>query len=53
LIDRGAIVLVARESNDDVYADRIVSAFKSSPVQQPFDFDGWWLDVAQAIRQQL
>jgi glycosyltransferase involved in cell wall biosynthesis len=53
LIDRGAIVLVERGSGDDVYADRIVSALKSSPVQPPFDFDGWWLDVAQAIRQQL
>jgi glycosyltransferase involved in cell wall biosynthesis len=53
LIDRGAIVLVERGSSDDVYADRIVSALKSSPVQPPFDFDGWWLDVAQAIRQQL
>ena len=53
LIDRGAIVLVERGSSDDAYADRIVSALKSSPVQPPFDFDGWWLDVAQAIRQQL
>jgi glycosyltransferase involved in cell wall biosynthesis len=53
LIGRGAIVLVERGSSDDVYADRIVSALKSPPVQPPFDFDGWWLDVAQAIRQQL
>jgi glycosyltransferase involved in cell wall biosynthesis len=53
LIDRGAIVLVERGSSDDVYADRIVSALKSSPIQPPFDFDGWWLDVAQAICRQL
>jgi glycosyltransferase involved in cell wall biosynthesis len=53
LIDRGAIVLVERGSSDDAYADRIVSALKSSPVQPPFDFDGWWLDAARAIRQQL
>jgi glycosyltransferase involved in cell wall biosynthesis len=53
LIDRGAIMLVARGSNDDVYADRIVSALKSPSVQARFDFDGWWQDVAQAVRAQL
>jgi glycosyltransferase involved in cell wall biosynthesis len=53
VIDRGAIVLVARGSEDDVYADRIVSALKWPSVQTPFDFDGWWQDVAQAIRAQL
>jgi glycosyltransferase involved in cell wall biosynthesis len=53
LIDRGAIVLVERGSSDDVYADRIASVLKAPPAQPPFDFDGWWLDVAQAIRQQL
>jgi glycosyltransferase involved in cell wall biosynthesis len=53
LIDRGAIVLVARGSDDDVYADRIVSALKWPSVQAPFDFDGWWQDVAQAIRAQF
>ena len=50
LIDRGAIVLVARGSDDDVYADKIVSALKWPSVQVPFDFDGWWLDVAQAVK---
>jgi glycosyltransferase involved in cell wall biosynthesis len=49
LIDRGAIVLVARGSDDEVYADRIVSALKWPSVQVPFDFDGWWQDVAQAV----
>jgi glycosyltransferase involved in cell wall biosynthesis len=53
LIDRGAIVLVARGSGDEVYADRIASALKWPSVQAPFDFDGWWLDVAQAARAQL
>ncbi|QWG12526.1 glycosyltransferase [Bradyrhizobium sediminis] len=53
LIDRGAIVLVARGSEDEVYADRIAAALKWPSVQAPFDFDGWWLDVAQAVRAQL
>lgn len=53
LIDRGAIVLVARGSEDEVYADRIASALKWPTVQAPFDFDGWWQDVAQAVRAQL
>src|ERR1700731_2795293 len=50
LIDRGAVVLVARGSDDDAYADKIVSALKWPSVQVPFDFDGWWLDVAQAVK---
>jgi glycosyltransferase involved in cell wall biosynthesis len=53
LIDRGAIALVARGSDDEVYADRIASALKSPSVNAPFDFDGWWRDVAQAVRAQL
>jgi glycosyltransferase involved in cell wall biosynthesis len=53
LIDRGAIVLVARGSGEDAYADRITSALKWPSVQVPFEFDGWWLDVAQAVRAQL
>jgi hypothetical protein len=53
LIDRGAIKLVARGSDDDAYADRIVAALKRPPVQAPFDFDGWWQDVAQAVRAQF
>jgi glycosyltransferase involved in cell wall biosynthesis len=53
LIDRGAIVLVARGSGEDVYADRITSALKWPSVQVPFEFDGWWQDVAQAVRAQL
>ncbi|QWG17665.1 hypothetical protein KMZ68_22315 [Bradyrhizobium sediminis] len=53
LIDRGAIVLVARGSGDDVYADRIAAALKWPSVQAPFDFDGWWQDAAQAVRAQM
>ncbi|MDP1910502.1 MAG: hypothetical protein Q8K85_19550, partial [Hyphomicrobium sp.] len=53
LINRGAIVLVARGSEDEVYADRIASALKWTTVQARFDFDGWWQDVAQAVRAQL
>jgi glycosyltransferase involved in cell wall biosynthesis len=53
LIDRGAIVLIARGSDDDAYADRIVAALKSPAVQPPFDFDGWWQDAAEAVRAQL
>jgi glycosyltransferase involved in cell wall biosynthesis len=53
LIGRGAIVLVARGSGEDVYADRIASALKWPSVPVPFDFDGWWRDVAEALRTQL
>ena len=53
LIDRGAIVLVTRGSDDEIYADHIASALKCPSVYAPFDFDGWWRDVAQAIRALL
>jgi glycosyltransferase involved in cell wall biosynthesis len=53
LIDRGAIVLVARGAGDEVYADAIAAALKSPSVQAPFDFDGWWRDIAEAVRSQL
>ncbi|WP_249148371.1 hypothetical protein [Bradyrhizobium jicamae] len=54
LIDRGAILMVPRGSNSADYADRIVSALKRPRVHNlPFDFDGWWSDVANAIRAQL
>jgi glycosyltransferase involved in cell wall biosynthesis len=53
LIDRGAIVLVTRGSDEDVYADRIVSALKWPSVQVPFEFDAWWRDAAEAVRVQL
>jgi glycosyltransferase involved in cell wall biosynthesis len=53
LIDRGAIVLMARGADEAAYAERIVSALKWPTVQAPFDFDGWWRDVALAVRAQL
>jgi glycosyltransferase involved in cell wall biosynthesis len=53
LIDRGAIVLVAHGAGEEAYADRIVSALKWPSVQTPFDFDGWWQDVARAVRKQF
>jgi hypothetical protein len=55
VIDHGAIVLVARGSEDEVYAEGIMSALKrpSPSVQTPFDFDGWWQDVALAVRAQF
>lgn len=53
LIDSGAIALVPRGSDDDAYADRIVAASKQQPARTPFDFRGWWQDVAAAVRAQL
>jgi glycosyltransferase involved in cell wall biosynthesis len=53
LIDRGAIVLMARDADEAAYAERIAAALKWPTVQAPFDFDGWWRDVAQAVRTQL
>jgi glycosyltransferase involved in cell wall biosynthesis len=53
LIDRHIIVLVARGSDNEAYADRIVSALKWPQIASPFDFDGWWKDVAEAVRAQL
>ncbi len=53
LIDRGAIVLVSRDAGETAYADRIGSALKWPSVQAPFDFDGWWRDVALAISAQF
>jgi glycosyltransferase involved in cell wall biosynthesis len=53
VIARGAIAEVPRGAGDDVYADRIVSALKWPSVQAPFDFDGWWQDIAQGVRSQF
>jgi glycosyltransferase involved in cell wall biosynthesis len=53
VIARGAVVAVPRGAGDDVYADRIVSALKWPSVQMPFDFGGWWQDVAQGVRSQF
>jgi hypothetical protein len=53
LIGRGAVVLVERGGGAEVFADRIVSAIKRPALQVPFDFDGWWQDVALAVRAQF
>ncbi len=53
LIDSGAIVLVPRGSDDEKYADAITSALKRPPTRESFNFDGWWEDVAQAVRSRL
>ena len=41
------------DAGEAAYADRIVSALKWPSVQMPFEFDGWWQDVAQAVRAQF
>jgi hypothetical protein len=46
-------VLVARGAGEEAYADRIVSALKRPLAQVPFDFDGWWRDVARAVKAQF
>jgi hypothetical protein len=53
LIDRGAIGLVPLGSPHQIFADRIVQALESPLVQRPFDFDGWWRDVAESVDAQL
>lgn len=53
LIDRGAIVLVARGSGAEAFAERITSALKWPSVPTPFEFDGWWQDAVRAVRAQL
>ena len=47
------IVLVPRGSSDEAYADCILAAAKSPMAKTPFDFAGWWQDVARAISAQL
>jgi glycosyltransferase involved in cell wall biosynthesis len=53
LIERGAIVLVPRGSDDAAYADAILASLRQSSVYPPFDFAGWWRDVAESIGAQL
>lgn len=53
LIENGAVVLVPRGSDDDVYADKIIASLKQPTTFPPFDFDGWWHDTADAIKAQL
>jgi glycosyltransferase involved in cell wall biosynthesis len=53
LIERGAILLVPRGAKGTAYADSIVAALKRPTVHVTFDFDRWWMDVANAIRAQI
>jgi glycosyltransferase involved in cell wall biosynthesis len=53
LIDRGAISLVPLGSPHQAYADRILLAVEAPVAALPFDFAGWWRDVAQSINAQL
>ena len=54
LIDRGAIVLVdARIGRARLTPTGSYRRLNRRPCRPPFDFDGWWQDVAQAVRAQL
>jgi glycosyltransferase involved in cell wall biosynthesis len=53
LIDRHTIVLVPRGADNTAYADQIVAALERPQASPPFDFEGWWKDVAEAVRAQL
>jgi glycosyltransferase involved in cell wall biosynthesis len=53
LIDRGAIGLIPLRSPHQAYADRITLALETPAAALPFDFPGWWRDVAQSINAQL
>ncbi|MGC4074065.1 MAG: hypothetical protein QM760_16455 [Nibricoccus sp.] len=53
LIEQGTIVVVPREAGIDAYAGRIIDASKRQAISEPFDFDGWWRDVAEAIVAQF
>lgn len=53
LIDRGAIVLVERNAGDEAYADAVEATAKSRAAHVPFDFRGWWRDVAAAVSARL
>lgn len=53
LIEQGAIGLVPRGSPAQAYADRIMLALDAPPAPAPFDFKGWWRDVAESVSAQL
>ena len=53
LIARGAISLVPLNSSPETYADAVAAAARAPPVSMPFDFAGWWDDVARSINAQL
>jgi glycosyltransferase involved in cell wall biosynthesis len=53
LIDRGTICLVPLGSPHEAYADRIVLAVEAPVAALPFDYAGWWRDVALSVSAQL
>jgi glycosyltransferase involved in cell wall biosynthesis len=53
LINRDAIGLVPPGSPREAYADRIVLALETPVAASPFDFAGWWRDVALSIKTML
>jgi glycosyltransferase involved in cell wall biosynthesis len=53
LIEQGGIVLMPRDAANESYADSIVAARERPAILAPFDFDGWWRDVAEAVAAQL
>jgi glycosyltransferase involved in cell wall biosynthesis len=53
LIDRGAIILMPRGADEAACAEAIMTAISKPASSERFDFDGWWRDVAQAIRAQF
>jgi glycosyltransferase involved in cell wall biosynthesis len=53
LIDNGAIIRVPRNAGNELYADAIVAAATQSTSSAPFNFRGWWQDVARAVRAQF
>jgi hypothetical protein len=50
LIDRGAIVPVARGASQETCADAITAALDRPIALPAFNFDGWWRDAADAVR---
>jgi glycosyltransferase involved in cell wall biosynthesis len=53
LIEGGAIVLMPQASGEETYADAIMAAIGRPRSSEPFEFDGWWHDVARAVRAQF
>ncbi|MEO8136638.1 MAG: hypothetical protein ABI831_22025, partial [Betaproteobacteria bacterium] len=53
LIKHGAVVLVPLGSDDNAYADAIVSALERPSANLPIDFDAWWQDAAHAVQAQF
>jgi len=46
-------MLVERGSDDEAYAERILSSLEFPRLQSRFNFDGWWQDVARSVQAQL